>query len=101
MDIIYIILIIILLLLNIVFFILGNLYAHINNKTIERPLSFIDRHKAAVETQEIEKTTIDDSKYVTKIRTDDIEILYDSLGKTQNSSENIESSINKLKNMKG
>lgn len=101
MDILYIILIIILMLLNIVFFMLGQLYAQKNNTNIEKPVSFIDRYKNAVNNEEIKQASIDDTKYVTKIHTDDIEILYDSLGTTQSSSDNIESSINKLKNMKG
>lgn len=101
MDVLYILLSIILILFNIVFFILGQLYTKKNNITIEKPVSFVEKYKNAINNQEINKTDIDDSKYVTKINTDDIEILYDSLGTTQKSSENIESSINKLKNMKG
>lgn len=80
---------------------LGQLYSLKHNTYIEKPISFVDKYKNAVNNKEITPTTIDDTKYVTKIDTDDIEILYDSLGTTQNSSENIESSISKLKNMKG
>ena len=43
---------------------------------------------------------IDDSKYVTNVSTDNLEKKYNSLGDIKESSENIESSITKLKNLK-
>lgn len=45
--------------------------------------------------------SIDDTKFVTDIRTDNLEKKYDSLGDKSSSQENISGSINKLKNMKG
>jgi len=46
------------------------------------------------------KISIDDKKFVVDIKTDGLEKKYDSLGETKKSTENIQSSINKLKNMK-
>lgn len=48
-----------------------------------------------------EKIVIDDSKFVTEIKTQDFEKKYSDLGDKKISEENITSSINKLKNMKG
>lgn len=44
---------------------------------------------------------IDDRKLVVDIKTDSLEKKYDSLGDVKTSNENISSSVNKLKNMKG
>lgn len=44
---------------------------------------------------------IDDKKIVTKIDTTNIEKKYENLGEIQHSKENIGSSINKLKKLKG
>lgn len=44
--------------------------------------------------------SIDDSKYVTDITTDNLEKKYNNLGDIVQSSDNIESSINKLKDLK-
>ena len=48
-----------------------------------------------------EKIQIDDKKFVTDIKTDNLEKKYKDLGDIKKSSDNISSSINKLKNMKG
>lgn len=45
--------------------------------------------------------SINDSKYVADIKTSGMEKKYTSLGETKTTEENISSSINKLKNMKG
>lgn len=45
--------------------------------------------------------SIDETKIVTKIDTNDLEKKYDHLGEKKSSQENIESSVSKLKNMKG
>ena len=47
------------------------------------------------------KISIDDSKFVTEIKTDGLEKKYTDLGDKKVSNENIGNSINKLKNMKG
>ncbi len=48
-----------------------------------------------------DKIQIDDKKFVTDIKTDNLEKKYKDLGDIKTSNENISSSINKLKNMKG
>lgn len=47
------------------------------------------------------KVSIDDTKVVIDIKTSNLEKKYDSLGDIKQTNENISSSINKLKNMKG
>ena len=96
------ILLIILILLNIVFFFLGYAIGRLKNSqaTIEsQPVSFFNKSKSDND-KTINKITIDDSKYVTDIKTSGMEKKYDNLGDTKVSNENIESSINKLKNIK-
>lgn len=44
---------------------------------------------------------IDSRKFVTDIKTDGLEKKYDTLGEVKQSTENIGSSINKLKNLRG
>ena len=51
--------------------------------------------------QNNQKISIDEAKFVTKIDTNNLEKKYSSLGDTKTSQENISSSINKLKSMKG
>ena len=48
----------------------------------------------------INNITIDDTKIVTKINTDNLEKKYNSLGDKKESEENIGESVNKLKNLK-
>lgn len=45
--------------------------------------------------------SIDEKKYVVQINTDNLEKKYETLGETKTSNDNISSSVNKLKNMKG
>ncbi len=47
------------------------------------------------------KISIDNAKFVTDIKLDGIEKKYTELGETKTSNTNIESSVNKLKSMKG
>lgn len=44
---------------------------------------------------------IDDTKFVTDITTEGLEKKYTDLGETKNTTENVSSSVNKLKSMKG
>lgn len=44
---------------------------------------------------------IDDTKFVTDITTEGLEKKYTNLGETKNTTENVSSSVNKLKSMKG
>jgi hypothetical protein len=100
-DTIYLLLII-LVLLNIVFFFLGYLIGRLkNSQTIieSQPVSFFNKNKSDND-KTINKVTIDESKYVTDIKTSDMEKKYENLGETKISNEDIESSINKLKNIK-
>jgi phosphate/sulfate permease len=62
-----------------------------------KPKSFFDKEHEKKE----DKISIDDTKYVIDIKTTGLEKKYSSLGDKKESDENIESSINKLKNMKG
>ena len=62
-----------------------------------KPKSFFDKDQEKKE----DKISINDTKYVIDIKTTGLEKKYSSLGDTKESEENIESSINKLKNMKG
>jgi hypothetical protein len=45
--------------------------------------------------------SIDSSKFVVDIKTDGLEKKYQNLGEIKGTNESIESSVNKLKNMKG
>jgi hypothetical protein len=100
-DTIYILLII-LILLNIVFFFLGYFIGRLNSSQAiveSQPISFFNKSKSDNDKM-INKITIDESKYVTDIKTSGMEKKYENLGETKVSEENIESSINKLKNIK-
>lgn len=59
-----------------------------NNKNIDKESGFVPNN-------------IDDTKFVVKIKTDQLQKKYDELGETKSSQEDITSSISKLKSMKG
>ena len=102
-DTIHIILIL-LILLNRVFFFLGYIIGKSTNSqiTIEsQPNSFFQKDIKEKKDKIKTKLIIDESKYVTDIKTSDMEKKYENLGETKKTNENIESSINKLKNLKG
>lgn len=89
-----------LILTNIVLFTTGFLLGRANNtvSVVEgKPKSIFDSKK------DKGKTTIqiDDKKIVTNINTNDLEKKYNQLGEQTHSTEDISSTINKLKNMKG
>lgn len=97
------ILLIILILLNIVFFFLGYSIGRLNNSQVNiesQPVSFFGKQKLVSDDKITNKVTIDESKFVTDIKTSGMEKKYENLGETKISTENIESSINKLKNIK-
>jgi hypothetical protein len=52
-------------------------------------------------TPSITSIQINEEKFVTDIKTDNLEKKFESLGDTQKTEDNISSAINKLKNMKG
>lgn len=95
-------LIVILILLNIIFFSLGYVIGRLKSSQAiieSQPISFFNKVKSNNDT-DIARVTIDESKYVTDIKTSGMEKKYDKLGDTKVSTDNIESSINKLKNLK-
>jgi hypothetical protein len=67
-----------------------------NTMATTKPTSFFDNNTE----QKSKAITIDNSKFVTDIRTDNLEKKYTQLGEIKKSEENISDSINKLKNMK-
>jgi len=96
------ILVIILLFLNIIFFCIGYLLGQSNNKHIQY-VDLIKQNTLKDQnlTNKHNNIIIDDTKFITKIDIGDLEKKYESLGETKSSQENIQSSVNKLKNMKG
>jgi len=98
------ILVLILLFLNIIFFCIGYLIGKstINYQVLDRT-SISTRKIKEISDNQTNKPliNIDDTKIVTKINTDNLEKKYDTLGEVKSSQENLTSSINKLKNMKG
>ena len=62
-----------------------------------KPVGFFNTVNTAKPNKAI---TINDAKFVVDIKTDGLEKKYDNLGEVKNSDENIQSSVNKLKNMK-
>lgn len=96
----YNILIVVLLFMNLLFLLVGYILGKLTKNDgvyNTRPKSFFDNNKDPIST----KIAIDDTKVVTDIKTDNLEKKYDQLGTTVQSTENISSAINKLKNMKG
>lgn len=91
------IVIFILLLLNIVCFSIGYLLGKSGTNSTEHKniKSFFDQEKNSKP-----KIEIDTSKVVTKINTDGMEKKYNSLGETKITTDNVQSSVNKLKNLK-
>lgn len=63
------------------------------------PQSFFDKNK---QKSSVEKNnlSIDDKKFVTEIKTDNLERKYSSLGDIKTTEDTIDSSVNKLKNLK-
>lgn len=93
--------ILILVILNIFSFviglILGKIWSISGVYDNEKPTSFFKQQNNITKN----KVSIDDTKYVTSIKTEGLEKKYNSLGDIKKSDENIQNSVNKLKNMKG
>lgn len=90
--------------INFITFSIGYIFGKLTNNTIigvsntsQKPIGFFDKSQKENKT----KISIDDSKFIADITTDNLEKKYTSLGDTKTSTENISSSISKLKNMKG
>jgi hypothetical protein len=75
---------------------LSSLNSVYHSRDLTKPTSFFD-----TKSQKKPDISIDDTKYVVDIKTSGLEKKYDSLGEVKKSQENINSSINKLKNLKG
>ena len=96
------IIIIILLILNIFSLIIGYILGKINSSSgvyidSKDPVGFFNK----VKNDTVKKISIDDSIFISDIKTDSLEKKYDKLGETKTSNENISSSISKLKSIKG
>ena len=91
----------ILILLNVVFFFLGYIVGKLNCSTsVLEPTqrsNLFTKNKLQKSKTSI---SIDETKFVTDIKTDNLEKKYDSLGEKKISSEKITDSITKLKNIK-
>jgi murein L,D-transpeptidase YafK len=95
-------LIIILICLNIICLMLGYLIGKLNNNQMTIfDNQYLKDNNLNMKNSSQTKINIDSSKIVLPINTENLEKKYTSLGETKNSQENIEGSINKLKNMKG
>lgn len=71
-----------------------------SSQTIEQPsLCSIKKNKQVCGTKS--QISIDDTKFVVDINTNNLEKKYEKLGESTQSSENISDSVNKLKSMKG
>lgn len=97
----------VLLFTNLVCFCLGVLFLNAILKTSKfdiRETVSISSKQQKRNNNNIEKTQsieIDDTKYISKISTDNLEKKYESLGDTKTTQNDTASSINKLKNLKG
>lgn len=100
MDIFVILTISFIISINILFFIIGILFGKIfwQNTSFE----YSQNHKFLKGPNKSQsKIDIDNTKIVTDIKTDGLEKKYEKIAETKQSNDNISSSINKLKSMKG
>ena len=96
---IYYIIIAILLVNNVMCFCIGYLIPRSSEGVSIKDNNVFRKNNTQVSTKD--KIQIDDKTFVTDIKTDNLEKKYKDLGDIKTSNENISSSINKLKNMKG
>lgn len=89
------IIIAIILILNIFSILIGYIFGRINNNIYSETPSFFNKQKSE------NKVSIDSTKIVTNINTSGLEKKYTNIGNTTETTENITTSINKLKSMKG
>ena len=87
--------------LNIASFMLGYLWCKstIVGQVEDKPASFF-KNNSLQKTAAPSKIEIDSTKFIVDIKTDNLQKKFDNLGETKQSEENIQSSVNKLKNMK-
>lgn len=76
----------------------GDMHSDINDMVSVKSKK-LTRNKSEIENTE--KIEIDDTKYVSKIDTGNLEKKYESLGQVKTTEDDTISSINKLKNLKG
>ena len=96
---IHTIIIVILVILNFISFILGFVVGKILSIS---GVSISNKPKSFIQTQQSHnQVSIDEKIHITDIKTDGMVKKYDSLGEVKSSNENISSSIEKLKRMKG
>ena len=84
-------------------YLLGNHFKNTINKEHDKVESFFGQQKKRKPVDnKTKKSTIDidDSTHVVKIKTDGLEKRYEEIGNKQTTTEDISSSINKLKNLK-
>ena len=81
-------------------FLFGYFFGHYTHKNgVNNNVSFFTKQKE--NNQLKSEISIDDKKFVTEIKTNNLEKKYNSLGDIKSTSENISDSVNKLKNLKG
>ena len=102
MNNIHLIIITILIILNCLSFLLGVVLGKLWSisgvtTNVNKPKSFLKSSDENVSTN----VSIDDKIYITDIKTDGMVKKYTDLGEVKQSNENISSSVNKLKQMKG
>jgi hypothetical protein len=84
-------------------YLLGTHFKNIKSKNDDKIESFFNKEKKRSQVDNKPKKStidIDDSTHVVKIKTDGLEKKYEEIGNKQTTSEDISSSINKLKNLK-
>lgn len=93
--------------INLIIFILGYIVGYIQIKNTGVSIEYadkltnkLDKTKKTISKNKNMSIDIDNTTLVVKSDTSDIEKKYNSLGETKISSEDISSSINKLKNLK-
>lgn len=92
------ILVIVTIIIGLLGYIIGKLS---NNSTPTGVQSFFKKNSETDSTTKFSSVSIDEKKIVTNINTSGLEKKYESLGDTTNTNENISTSINKLKTLKG
>lgn len=80
---------------------LGYMIGKLSNNYPSNSQSFLQRNSTDSKREGFSGVTIDEKKVVTNINTSGLEKKYDTLGDTKNSDENISTSVNKLKTLKG
>lgn len=93
-----ILIIAILIILNIISMLIGYLLGRLGGSESVSIFEKKSKDKNKVVKTDVD---IDETKYVINIKTEGLEKKYGSLGDIKQSQENIQNSVNKLKNMKG